>query len=511
MAGKKNIRISFPASEKEYIPGEKNRIQVGVRRVTLSDTISTNHDGSINVKKNNPVILYDTTGPFSDPKIEINPLIGIPRIKEEWNIRRKDQIKNNNAYVAKNGKNITQLYYAKRRIITPEMEYVAIRENQQIEELGLKSHITPDFVRKEIAAGRAVIPSNINHPEAEPMIIGKNFLVKVASKMTYGREVFIPENEVEKIIWRCKWGADLLIENENDAHLSNTRNLILRNSPIPYCTVPLFDALKQCESTDKLSWVLFRDVLINQAEQGVDCFVIHAGLLKMHLKETDVRLSGIAEPAGIFLRNWMKTNNKENFLYTHFTDICEIVKQYDITLILGSALRPASIYDANDKALYSELRVLGELAAKAKEHFIQVIIEGAGHTPLNKIKENIKEQQYICQQSPFYTSFPVSTDIAPGHEHISSAIGAAQIAWQGVSLISDQSASTDKETVKDRIIAHKIAAHSADLAKGHPGSQVRDNALSKALFDGRWKDVCNLSLDPVKAAKSFDPNTHSFR
>lgn len=501
MAGKREMRVSFPASEKEYIPGEKNRIHVGVRRVTLSDTILTDKNGTKSIKKNNPVILYDTTGPYSDPKIKTTPQLGIPRIKENWNIRRKDQTKVNNALIAKKGKNITQLFYAKRRIVTPEMEYVAIRENQQIEELGLKSHITPDFVRKEIAAGRAVIPANINHPEAEPMIIGKNFLVKVASRMGYGRDVFLPENEVEKIIWRCRWGSDLLIENEDDAHLTNTRNLILRNSPVPYCTVPLFDAIKQCDNPERLKWETFRDVLVNQAEQGVDCFIIHAGLLKKHLKQTGIRLTGIAEPAGVFLQQWMKVNNKENFLYTHFDEICSILKQYDITLLLGSALRSASIYDANDAAQFAELRVLGELTQKAKEHFIQVIVEGLGHTPLNKIKENIKELQYLCQHTPLFAASPVSTDIAPGQEYIASAIGAAQIAWQGVSLISDQTTCIDKETIKNKLIALKVAAHSADLAKGHPGSQVRDNALSKARFDGRWKDVCNLSIDPAKTAK----------
>ncbi len=504
MAGKKNIRISFPASEKEYIPGKKNQVSVAARRVTLSDTISVDKNGDKNIKKNNPVILYDTTGPYSDPKINIIPQRGIPCIKDDWNIRRKDQVKINNAFIAKKGKNITQLYYAKRRVITPEMEYVAIRENQQVEELGLKSHITPDFVRKEIAAGRAVIPSNINHPEAEPMIIGKSFLVKVASHIPYGRKVFIPEDEVEKIAWRCKWGTDLLIENKDDAHLTNTRNLILRNSPVPYCTTPLFDALKQCDNPEALKWELFRNTLINQAEQGVDCFIIHAGLLKKHIKQTEIRLTGITEPAGVILQNWMKANNKENFLYTHFSDICAIIKQYDISLILGSALRPGSIYDASDAAQFSELHVLGELAKKAKEeYFIQVIIEGPGHAPLNKIKESIKEQQYICQQTPFFSAGPVSTDIAPGQEYIASAIGAALIAWQGVSLISDQTASADKDTVKGRLIAHKIAAHSADIAKGHPGSQMRDNALGKARFDGRWKDVCNLSLDPAKTAKSL--------
>lgn len=495
------MRISFPASEKEYIPGDKNRIQVGVRRVSLSDTIITDDNGSKSTKSNNPVILYDTTGPYSDPQFNINPQSGIPPIKENWNVRRKDQVKINNTYIAKTGKNITQFFYAKRRIITPEMEYVAIRENQQVEELGLKSHITPDFVRKEIAAGRAVIPANINHPEAEPMIIGRNFLVKVASRINYEREIFIPENEIEKIIWRCKWGADLLIENENDAHLSNTRNLILRNSPVPYATTPLFDALGQCETPEKLTWEIFREVLINQAEQGVDCCIIHAGLLRKHLKETDIRLTGIAEPAGIILNDWMRLHEKENFLYTHFVDICEILKQYDVTLLLGSALRPGSIYDANDTAQFAELHVQGQLAKKARELFVQVIMEGAGHTPLNKIRENIKEQQYSCQQTPFFTTAPASTDIAPGQEHIASAIAAAQIAWQGVSLIADKATAMDKDSCKNRLIAHKIAAHSADLAKGHPGAQVRDNALSKARFDGRWKDVCNLSIDPFQTAK----------
>ncbi|MDD4514118.1 phosphomethylpyrimidine synthase ThiC [Massilibacteroides sp.] len=501
MATKKNIRINFPASEKVYIRGEMNRIQVGVRRVTLSDTVFIDKNGKKSVKKNNPVILYDTTGPYSDSKIELTTSTGIPRIKEEWNIRRKDQIRINNKLIAKQGKNITQMFYAKRRIITPEMEYVAIRENQQVEELGLKSHITPDFVRKEIAAGRAVIPSNINHPEAEPMIIGKNFLVKVATRICYEQAALVPEKEMEKIAWFCKWGNDLFLENEEDAQHTDTREFILRHSPIPYASTPIFDALKQVGTIDNLTWKVFREVIVNQAEQGVDCFCIHAGLLKKHSKHTDVRLTGITDPAGLLLKEWMKITNKENFLYTHFTDICEILKQYDITLVLSSALRSASIYDSNDAAQFAELRVLGEVAKRAKEHFIQTIVEGPGHTPLNKIQEGIKEQQYICQQIPFFSSTPVSTDIAPGQEYISSAIGAAQIAWQGVSLIADQTSYSDKERIKDKLIAHKIAAHSADIAKGHPGSQVRDNALSKARFDGRKKDVCNLSVDPAKTAK----------
>lgn len=501
MANKKNTRINFPASEKVYIPGEMNRIHVGVRRVTLSDTKITDNKGKRSFKKNNPVILYDTTGPYSDPKITIDPLKGIPRIKEEWNIRRKNQVKTNNILIAKEGKDITQMFYAKRRIITPEMEYVAIRENQQIEELGLKSHITPDFVRKEIASGRAVIPSNINHPEAEPMIIGKNFLVKVASTLTNNQGQIKPEKEIDKIIWNCKWGSDLLFENETNGNQPEVRELILRNSPIPYCCTPIFQALSEAGGIENLTWEVFRNTLIKQVEQGVDCVIIHPGFLKKHIKLTNPRLTDVTRQAGVILRDWMTLNSRENFLYSHFTDICKIVKKYDATLLLGSALHPGSIYDSNDFAQFSEFRILGELAKKAQEHFVQVILECAGHTPLNKIQENIKEQQYICPQTPSFAITPVSTDIAPGHEHIASAIGAANIAWLGVSMISDQTPYKHKEFVKEKIIAHKIAAHSADLAKGHPGSQVRDNALSKALFEGRTKDVCNLSLDPAKTAK----------
>lgn len=501
MIVKKTTPVKYPASEKVYISGEINRIRVSARRVSLSDSVLIDSKGNNYTKNNNPVILYDTTGPYSDPKIEIDPLKGIPRIKEEWNIRRKDQVKINDKFIAKSGKNITQTFYAKRRIITPEMEYVAIRENQQIEELGLKSHITPDFVRKELAAGRAIIPSNINHPEAEPMIIGKNFLVKVASSFLYEQNVFDPEKEVEKIAWNCKWGSDLLIEHLPDRNSAKKRELLLRNSPVPICTTPLLEAFNQTDKPEEINWDLFRNVLVAQAEQGVDCMIIHAGFLKKHLKLTDIRLAEVATQTGSILQNWMRVNKKENFLYTHFADICDVLRQYDISILLGSALRPHSIYDANDAAQYAELRVLGELTQKAKEHFVQVIVEGPGHTPLNKIQENIKEQQYICKQTPFYTAGPVSTDISPGHEHIASAIGAAHIAWLGVSLISDQSPCRDKEMMKEKLIAHKIAAHSADIAKGHPGAQIRDNALSKARFEGRKKDVINLSLDPSKTAK----------
>ncbi|MDD2436420.1 MAG: phosphomethylpyrimidine synthase ThiC [Massilibacteroides sp.] len=501
MAVKKNIQVKFPASEKVYIPGEINRIQIGVRRVSLSDTILTNNDGSKYAKNNNPVILYDTTGPYSDPKIELNPQKGIPRIKEEWNIRRKDQVRISGKLIAKNGKNITQPFYAKRRIITPEMEYVAIRENQQIEGLGLKSHITPDFVRKELAAGRAVIPSNINHPEAEPMIIGKNFLVKVASTILYEENVYDPETEMRKIAWNCRWGSDLLVEATQCASQTEKREVLLRNSPVPFCTTPLLDTFSQIEKLEDLNWKFFRNTLVSQAEQGVDCMIIHAGFLRKHLKLTNIRLAEVATETGTILQQWMTVTQKENFLYTHFTEICEILKQYDVTILLGSALRSHSIYDANDSAQFAELRVLGELTQKAREQFVQVIVEGPGHTPLNKIQENIKEQQYLCKQTPFFTTGSVSTDITPGNEYIASAIGAAHIAWLGASLISDQYSGKDTEMIKNRLIAHKIAAHSADLAKGHPGAQIRDNALSKARFEGRKRDVINLSLDPAKTAK----------
>jgi len=504
MTKEKKPCISYPSSEKIYIIGEINKINVGMRRIKLSSTTSINRRGERIVKKNNPVIVYDTTGVFSDstylPKAE-----GIARIKDAWPIRRKDWLlQSNGRFVAKEKKNISQMYYAKRRIITPEMEYVAIRENQQMETLGLKSYITPDFVRKEIAAGRAVIPSNINHPEAEPMIIGRSFLVKVNAMLAYEKKANA-KDEVERIAWNCKWGSDMLTEASCFSNISQTRETVLRNSPIPLCTTPLLQAFERVgRKIELLSWETFRDTLVEHAEQGVDCVIIHAAMLKQYLKLIDSRLTGITSNAGLIIQEWMTHHGKENFLHTHFDEICGILKQYDVTLSLGSALQSGSIYDANDTAQISELKTMGELVQMARKDFIQVIVEGYGHIPMNKIQENIKEQQYRCANTPFHAIGPTVTDITLGHCYVASAIGASFGAWMGAAIISGQDISiADDDEVKSHLLAMKTAAHAADIAKGHPGSKIRDNAISKAQYEKRWKDVCNLSFDPKKTAKQI--------
>lgn len=534
MANKKSMRISYPSSEKIYIPGEINKIQVGMRKINLLDTVIIEQNGEKTFKKNNPVIVYDTSGPYSDPKIAIDINAGIPRIREEWGGKRKDLVqlpelsseygrqrladtsldsirfpKRHLPYRAKEGKNITQMYYAKRRIITPEMEYVAIRENQQIEALGLKSYITPDFVRKEIAAGRAIIPANINHPEAEPMIIGKKFLVKINTNIGNSALSSGISEEIEKAIWSCKWGGDTLMDLSTGKNIHETREWIIRNCPVPMGTVPIYQALEKVDGrVEDLNWDIYRDTLIEQAEQGVDYFTIHAGLLKKHVELTRTRLSGIVSRGGSIMAQWMQKHNEENFLYTHFAEICEILKAYDIAVSIGDGLRPGSIYDANDRAQFAELHTMGELTNIAWEQFVQVIIEGPGHVPMNKIHENMKEQQYACHNAPFYTLGPLTTDIAPGYDHITSAIGAAQIAWHGTAMIcyvtpKEHLGLPNKEDVRNGVVAYKIAAHAADLAKGHPGAQVRDNALSKARFEFRWKDQFNLSLDPERALQYY--------
>ncbi len=409
-------------------------------------------------------------------------------------------------YHAKEGKNITQMHYAKRRIITPEMEYVAIRENQQIEALGLKSYITPDFVRKEIASGRAIIPANINHPEAEPMIIGKKFLIKVNMNIRKSPE-FPVDKEIEKCIWCCKWGSDTLMDLSSDKNNYENREWLLRNSPLPVGTVPIYQALEKVNGkVEELSWDLFRETLIEQVEQGVDFFTIHAAMLKKHVDLLLPRLNGIVSSGGSIMYNWMKHHQKENFLFTHFAEICEIVKAYDATISIGDGLRPGSIYDANDAAQFAELNAMGKLVDIAWDQFVQVMTEGQGHLPLNKIHENVKEQHYACHGAPYYSFGPITTDIAPGYDHITSAIGAALTSWHGTSLIccitpKEQLDLPKKEDFRDSIIAYKIAAHAGDVAKGHPGAQVRDNALSKARYECRWKDQINLSLDPERAIK----------
>lgn len=534
MATKKGMRIVYPNSEKIYIPGEINKIQVGMRKIKLLDTVTVDGAGEKTVKKNNPVIVYDTSGPYSDPKYTVNLREGLPRIREEWYARRKDlqqldaltseygrarladksldEIRFPHRHLpvrAKEGKNITQMYYAKKRIVTPEMEYVAIRENQQIEALGLKSYITPEFVRKEVAAGRAIIPANINHPEAEPMIIGKKFLVKINTNIGNSALSSGIEEEIEKAVWSCKWGGDTLMDLSTGANIHETREWIIRNCPVPMGTVPIYQALEKVDGhVEDLSWEIYRDTLIEQAEQGVDYFTMHAGLLNKHVDLALNRLTGIVSRGGSIMSQWMKIHGEENFLYTHFNEICEILKTYDVAVSLGDGLRPGSVYDANDTAQFAELYTLGELTKKAWDQFVQVIIEGPGHVPMNKIKENMTEQQYACHGAPFYTLGPLTTDIAPGYDHITSAIGAAQIAWHGTAMIcyvtpKEHLGLPDKEDVRNGVVAYKIAAHAADLAKGHPGAQVRDNALSKARFEFRWKDQFNLALDPERALQYY--------
>lgn len=531
---KKNMRISYPSSEKIYVPGEVNNIKVGMRKIKLLDTVTINDQGERMFKKNNPVVVYDTSGPYSDPSITIDINKGLPRIREEWYSKRKDIVRLDELtsaygrerlanrdldslrfpmrhlpYKAKPGKRITQMYYAKRRIITPEMEYVAIRENQQIEALGLKSYITPEFVRKEIAAGRAIIPANINHPEAEPMIIGRNFLVKINTNIGNSALSSGIDEEIEKAIWSCKWGGDTLMDLSTGDNIHETREWIIRNCPVPMGTVPIYQALEKVNGkVEDLTWEIYRDTLIEQAEQGVDYFTIHAALLRDHIDFTSTRLTGIVSRGGSIMAKWMQLHNEENFLYTHFEEICEILKSYDVAVSIGDGLRPGSIYDANDKAQFAELHAMGDLTKIAWKHYVQVIIEGPGHVPMNKIQENMKEQIYACHGAPFYTLGPLTTDIAPGYDHITSAIGGAQIAWYGTSMIcyvtpKEHLGLPNKEDVRNGVIAYKIAAHAADLAKGHPGAQVRDNALSKARFDFRWKDQFNLALDPERALQYY--------
>ena len=534
-----NIKISYPSSEKIFVPGRIHDIQVAMRRISQLDTVEMD-GGEKKISSNPPVTVYDTSGPFSDPNVEIDLKKGLPRLREQWLNHRGDaeqlpEISSEYGrmraadplldhlrfqhiclpYKAKQGKEITQMYYARQGIITPEMEYVAIRENQMIEELGIKTHITPEFVRQEVAAGRAIIPANINHPEAEPMIIGTNFLVKLNTNIGNSAMSSTIEEEVEKAVWSCKWGGDTLMDLSTGANIHETREWIVRNCPVPVGTVPIYQALEKVDGkVEDLNWEIYRDTLIEQCEQGVDYFTIHAGVLKAHAGLLANRLTGIVSRGGSILTKWCKVHQTENFLYTHFDEICEILKAYDVAVSLGDGMRPGSIHDANDALQFAELEVLGELTQKAWKHNVQVIIEGPGHVPMNKIKENMELQQKACHGAPFYTLGPLTTDIAPGYDHITSAIGAAQIAWLGTAMIcyvtpKEHLGLPNKEDVRNGVIAYKIAAHAADLAKGHPGAQVRDNALSKARFDFRWKDQFNLSLDPERALEYYKEGSHS--
>lgn len=530
---KKNHQITYPSSQKIYVKGKIHDIQVGMRQVTLSDTIIVEDEQHM-VEKNRPITIYDTSGDYSDKDITTDISKGLRRLREKWIESRVDTQKlssfsskycnerlSNSALdsirfpltnlprKAKNRMPITQMYYAQQGIITPEMEYVSIRENLENEELGIKTHITPEFVRDEIAAGRAVIPANINHPEAEPMIIGSKFLVKINTNIGNSSLSSGIDEEVEKALWSCKWGGDTLMDLSTGENIHETREWIIRNTPVPIGTVPLYQTLEKVEGKiEHLTWEVYRDTLIEQCEQGVDYFTIHAGLLKSHLPLVKGRTTGIVSRGGSIIANWMTIHNEENLFYTHFEDICQILNQYDVAVSLGDGLRPGSINDANDAAQFAELSVLGELTQIAWQNHVQVLIEGPGHVPMQKIKANVDEQIKYCHGAPFYTLGPLTIDIAPSYDHITSAIGAAQIAWYGTAMIcyvtpKEHLGLPNKEDVRAGVIAYKIAAHAADLAKGHPGAQVRDNALSKARFDFRWKDQFNLSLDPEKALEYY--------
>jgi phosphomethylpyrimidine synthase len=501
-----------------------------MRRVTLTDTVSATGE----VTKNVPVVLYDTSGPYSDPALEVDITRGIGRLRSEWIERRGDTEQlaafsseycrvrmadpsldairfpvTNLPRRARKGAAITQMAYARRGIVTHEMEYVAIRENLQNDALGIPTHITPEFVRDEIAAGRAVLPANINHPEAEPMIIGSRFLVKINTNIGNSALSSGIDEEVEKAIRSCKWGGDTLMDLSTGDNILETREWIVRNCPVPVGTVPLYQALEKVNGCiEDLTWEIYRDTLIEQCEQGVDYFTIHAGLLRAHLPLTAGRVTGIVSRGGSIIANWMTVHGAENLFYTRFREICEILARYDVAVSLGDGLRPGSIADANDAAQMAELSVLGELTLIAWEHGVGVLIEGPGHVPMHKIGANMDAELAQCHGAPFYTLGPLVTDIAPGYDHITSAIGAAQIAWSGTAMIcyvtpKEHLALPDGEDVRAGVVAYKIAAHAADIAKGHPGAQVRDDALSRARFDFRWRDQFNLSLDPERALEYY--------
>lgn len=533
MENKEIMRDSYPGSEKIYIAGKLHDIRVAMRKVNQVDTVRI-VDGKRTVTSNDPVYVYDTSGPYTDPNAAIDLKKGLSRMREPWIDARNDvdtlpgftsdygRMRLNDPALdalrfehirlpkrAKAGKQITQMYYASQGIVTPEMEYVAIRENLQNEELGIATHITPEFVRDEIAAGRAILPANINHPESEPMIIGRHFLVKLNTNIGNSALSSSIEEEVDKAVWSCRWGGDTLMDLSTGANIHETREWIVRNCPVPVGTVPIYQALEKVNGkVEELTWEIYRDTLIEQCEQGVDYFTIHAGVMRAHAELVGRRMTGIVSRGGSILTKWCRIFNQENFLYTHFDDICEILKQYDVAVSLGDGMRPGSIYDANDEAQFLELEVLGELTQKAWKHHVQVIIEGPGHVPMHKIKVNMERQLSVCREAPFYTLGPLTTDIAPGYDHITSAIGAAQIAWYGTAMIcyvtpKEHLGLPNREDVRNGVIAYKIAAHAADLAKGHPGAQVRDNALSKARFEFRWKDQFNLSLDPERALEYY--------
>ncbi len=546
----KITRDPFPASRKVYANGTiHSDVHVGMREISLTDSKPMFVDGEFKKLSNPPITVYDTSGPYTDPEVNIDVKVGIPRLREQWifdrgDVERLDEISSeygknrlHNSDLnhlrfehikkplrAKSGSNVSQMHYAKKGIITPEMEYVAIRENQKLQEYKglsnqhpgegfgarLPKEITPEFVRDEIAAGRAILPNNINHPESEPMIIGRNFLVKINANIGNSAVTSTIEEEVEKMVWATRWGADTVMDLSTGKNIHETREWIIRNSPVPIGTVPIYQALEKVNGkAEELTWELFRDTLIEQAEQGVDYFTIHAGVRLRYVPMTANRVTGIVSRGGSIMAKWCLAHHKENFLYTHFEEICEIMKEYDVAFSLGDGLRPGSIADANDEAQFCELETLGELTKIAWKHDVQVMIEGPGHVPMQMIKENMDKELQDCFEAPFYTLGPLTTDIAPGYDHITSGIGAAQIGWYGCAMLcyvtpKEHLGLPNRDDVKRGVITYKIAAHAADLAKGFPGAQHRDDAMSKARFEFRWEDQFNLSLDPDTARAYHD-------
>lgn len=529
-----NIDLSsYPNSEKFYIDGKLFPQRVAMRRVHQYPTVKI-EDGKRVEYPNEDIIIYDTSGPYTDPEVSIDLNAGLPRLREKFveqrgdtevqpditseygRMRRADKTLDairfpveHKPRKARDGKRVTQMHYARKGVITAEMEYVAIRENLDNEARGIPSYITPEFVRDEVAAGRAVIAANINHPETEPMIIGKAFATKLNTNIGNSALSSGIEEEISKAVWSCYWGGDTLMDLSTGDNIHETREWIIRNCPVPMGTVPIYQALEKVNGdVSKLTWEIYRDTLIEQCEQGVDYFTIHAGVLREHAELVKQRLTGCVSRGGSIMMQWCVIHNEESFLYTHFDEICEILNKYDVAVSLGDGMRPGSIHDANDKAQFLELEVLGRLTEKAWEHDVQVLIEGPGHVPMNKIPENMDKEKVCCHDAPFYTLGPLTTDIAPAYDHITSAIGAAIISALGTAMIcyvtpKEHLSLPDLNDVREGVITYKIAAHAADLAKGFPGANVRDDALSKARYEFRWKDQFNLSLDPEKARSYY--------
>ena len=545
-----DIQQPLPGSRKIYVQGSRKDLKAGMREVQCAATAA-----SFGEEINPPITIYDTSGPYSDPDIEVDLLRGLPAVRKDWIEQRNDtlglagpssqygvarQSDPHTAHLrfahyptprrARPGRAVTQMHYARRGIITPEMEYVALREDMRLQEqrkdcrykkllrqhggqgfgANLPEEITPEFVRTEVACGRAIIPSNINHPESEPMIIGRNFLVKINTNLGNSSVASSIEEEVEKMVWAVRWGSDTVMDLSTGKHIHETREWIIRNSPVPIGTVPIYQALEKVNGkAEELTWEMYRDTLVEQAEQGVDYFTIHAGVRLAFVPMTAKRVTGIVSRGGSIMAKWCLAHHQESFLYTHFEEICEIMQAYDVAFSLGDGLRPGSIADANDEAQFAELKTLGELTRIAWDHDVQVMIEGPGHIPLQMVRENVDRELKECLEAPFYTLGPLVTDIAPGYDHITSAIGAANIGWYGTAMLcyvtpKEHLGLPDKQDVRDGIITYKIAAHAADLGKGHPGAQIRDNALSKARFEFRWEDQFNLSLDPDHARSLHD-------